>query len=355
MPIGSSTSSHAQAIKSRTRTYQLTGVLCLAAAGACLALPLSDFFGPPPAPEVKQPVEVVVEQAPEIEVSTAAGVLVKLTGYVKPTAAPAELPTTTASETPVEPVPDPAPSATEWAYLGSILGLKRPAALVRIDTTQHMLRPGEKLDDTELVDVSPTRITVRASTGATRTIELAARAQQVPSDPAKRPAMMRPGAPVQPGMMSAAPVRPGAQPPSAMAKPPDNFDAVRRAQQTTAAAARAAAAVQSPPPRLDPAKLEEMTRDIDSADLSVLFEDSGIKLTGDKSADRSALRRRGELFQKLSDESVDTETRLKAFRQNGLPLGTDPDVAYARLRAMGVDQPTRQLTDLVKINASGGK
>ena len=322
---------HKAQVKRATRGLQLGTVALLGAAGAAIGLPLSGMFGPP------EPKKVVVvddsqgkeaPKAPPIMTSGEAAEVLKTLISWKP--APAE-PETPAPDAAATPPPPPPPAPTEWAYVGSVLMGSNRQAIVRVNTEQHMLKPGQQHGDTTLVDIDPRFITVETA-GQRKQIDLLARANVFPTEPPKRGGQVTRGPSVGAGNVTA-------MNQNGMVKPPvpGSFDQARM-QAEEMAKKRG----MMPPGRQGVQDAELLRQQ--EAELKE-------KLATDPSQMRDHFER---AVKAMNDPGMSLEQRTQMLHELGIPVGASPEVAMERFRNAGLNPDEHQgLIEAVKANARG--
>lgn len=326
---------HKTKVKRSTRGYQMGAVAMLIAAGAAVALPLGDLLGPKPAPKaavvtgggaIEQP------KAPlAMSLDEAAGVLTRVIAWKpEPEAPSATKPddaVATAATTPAT-----VAASGEWSYLGSVLMESASRALVRVDTSQHMLKPGSELNGTKLIEVEPRFITVETN-GQRKQIELAARTNVFPTEPPKKP-----GGPLAAGLKG-----PGGGPSVAMTqngmgatKAPASFDQMRqKAEEEAKRRAMAAPPVRPTPMNADALREQELKE-------KILQDPASIRDQYEKT------------LKSFGDPGLGTSERMDMLRNLGIQPGQSPEQAAERFRAAGINPDEHpDLMETLKENSKG--
>lgn len=324
---------HKAQVKRVTRGLQLGTAALLCAAGAAVGLPLSGAFGPPAPRQASTGDNNAPQQTakapPVMESGEAAEVLKTLISW-KPAPPPEpEGPAPEAAATP----PTPPPQATEWAYVGSVLMGTNRHAVVRVNSEQHLMKPGDNQGDTKLVDVDARFITVETD-GQQRQIDLMARTNIFPTEPPKRGGVA--------GKMPMNGIGAAAMNQNGMVKPtaPVNFDQLRL-QQEDMAKKRG----MSPPGRQTPMEIE-MARQQEAEAMKE-------KMAADPAASRDHYER---AIKAMSDPGMSLEQRTTMLHDLGIAPGTAPETAIDRFRQAGInpeDHPP--LLEALKANSRGPK
>ena len=316
---------HRQIAKRKTVLWQATAVIVLAAAGAAIALPaVSDFFAPPKADSPKPPAVLAKAERPSYDTLPFSAAMRGTNTVGVQVAAKPVLPP---DPGPIEPIGGTiVTSASEWAYIGSIITPANRHALVKVDGQQQIYSVGSTNKDAKLVAIEPDHIEVEIA-GSRKTINLAERTLLAPSEGPKRPVAFRnapnlgqPGGPGSPMVMNAV-NRPN---PGGMAS------------QATLEQARAAAMAAA-----EAARRGQVANDLPGI---IPFE----KLDGEDVQ---------QYAKSLSDPAMDEGARMKYLSLLGIVPGTPVDQAMTRAKEAGIDlgsEAGRHIINAIEGNAKHG-
>lgn len=309
--------SHKQRARGKTRKWQFGAIALFAAAAAIAALPIASLLGPAPfAKPADQEVVQVAAPGAELnhdEATQMALRMADLGGRVDVIAPPVAVDDPKVNEAPPSAEPPPA-AATEWTYAGYLGGPTSKMAVVKYNGSQTLMSVGQKLENSEFVEIHPDHVIV-SDAGVERRVDIEKRTIYFPTGGSARPIAARGPAPGQPGFG-----RPGQ--PGGPGFDRNNF-AANNAAALAEAQRRARAAMT--PPAIPPATIT--TVDEGLAKAKELF-------------DGMSDEERSEVMKSVQDSSGDVSTRLDVLRNLGLPTGGDADARVRFLNNLGITPET---------------
>lgn len=298
---------HRQRARRKARGWQIAAAVCVALAAAAVVVPLDKVLAVTSGSsgaKLVQPdggVMDVALAAPELGSSVLT--LQDLFPRVPPES-PIDFDPDegeVVSGTPTEAVAPAAPSGV-WEYIGSVMSTNNKRAFVRVDQQQHLLAEGAGIENTKVVAITPTELTIETA-GTRRVLALNQRTSDFPTTPPKRPVAFRtpptPGMAQGPGVVSGPGMagRPGVggatPPPSA----PASFDQMR------AQAAREAAAKGMHP------------------------MDAPRRMSGEHA----------DMMRKMLSEKMDPSQQREVLQKMGFKAGMQADETMRQLKESGVE------------------
>lgn len=319
---------HRQRARRKARGWQIAAAVCVALAAAAVVVPLDKVLGSTGrsgGAKLVQPDDGVTLVALE---TPALGVSVPTLKELFPLL-PASSPIPEDTEEgpgvvgePPTPAPPAAPSGV-WEYIGSVMSPTNKRAFVRVDQQQHLLAEGAAVENTKVVAITPTELTIETA-GARRVLALNQRTSDFPTTPPKRPVAFRtppnPGMAQGPGVVSAPGMggRPGmggaTPPPSA----PSSFDQMR-AQAAREAAAKGVGMHPMDAPRRMSGEHADMMRKMLSEKM-------------DPSQQREVLQKMGFKAGMQADET------MRQLKESGVELNEDLMGAAKELEGMNEEE-----------------